>query len=506
MFCVVKRNLYSGLASMLILLFALFHAVQIDKEPWGIDTQDTLVLCLNLAKYGDFSFNDSLNNQARYPSNYREPLPIFVWASVLVLADQQNKINSIDGFQNASATQWMKRSNVIFLLVLLVAIWYLIQQIPNNYLDQLSKLIAFAIYLCLLKYSYFLNGLNTINTDLHSAALQCLLMCFLVRYFKSRSKTSLIGIGLVYGLLCLTKASFLYSGALLVVTIATYHLIRRQTLVPLLMVLGVTLSVIGPWILRNAIMTEQAVISGRGPETFVDRTYEARWNDAHALGLLYAYGPDFLRPLMTRLTGYGFEDRLKGGRLQYSTRAHTVDMQARKLGDEKMAINSHFKAGIWMTHVYQYFYEQTCDPLKAKKLSAKVYQRFAMSQMLNHPFRHLKFTLIFAYRGMWILNAIDGRTAYEMGEGKKEPVLREAIAFFGLFSCASIFIWATRNKHHQLLMLSAVPLSLYFFQSFFSHNLPRYTMQLVPVLLLSLVYVMLGSWRQFIRKNKVVDG
>ncbi len=500
----------SVFVAFVVFIFTFIEARQLNPIAWGADKAETMQLTFNLAKHGVFAFNDTKANGALYATNQREPLPIFLWAQSLKLLSEVQTISNDEALKNSPDLIKAKYSNLLFLALLIFSIILLVYELPTDLCNPFVKVVFLFVILMSLKAFGFFGKVNSFANDVHTAAWLCLLMWQFVRYFKSPSRSQLIFIGLVYGLLCLTKATFFYSGLVVFVLTVVCQLVNKINIKSSLLVLLVTLTVTTPWLVRNYVETGQTAISGRGPETFVDRTYEEIYNDKHFVGLWYAYSPDFLKPLATKLTGYGFEDRLKGGRLQYSTRAHLIDHEARKLGDERMAINSHFKAGIWMVHVYDAIYAKVKDPVIAKKEASKVYKQFALKQMFKHPLRHLKHTMIFAWRGIWILNAIDGRTAYEMGQGKQEPLLKQLLPFLGFVSMLGFFVYGLAKRHHLLLMLTIFSVAAYGFNSFFSHNIPRYGDAFLPVWLLAFGFVLLVTiqrikvWRLSIKQNRAL--
>lgn len=477
---------------------------QLNHHIQGADADEHLIITFNVAKHNFFALNDIDNKNAMYATNQREPLPIFLWAQSLKSFSNIDSIENIDTFLKSKELRKAKYINLVFLLILMVSLILLIFQIPETIVNSFSKVIFCFLLLITIKIYGVFSQVNFFAGDLYASAFICLLFFQCVYFFKKPSKLKLYFAGVIYGLLCLTKATFFYSGIIVFFLAIIYQAKYKFPIKNSILFLIGALVVTSPWIARNYMQTGQTSISGRGPETFVDRTYEEIYNDKHFIGLWYAYSPDFFKPLATELTGYDFQDRLKGGRLQHSTRAHIVDFKARNLNDETMAINSHFKAGIWMTHIYDDIYAKVKSPIIAKKQASKVYQQFALKEMWAHPIRHLKFTMIYIWRGIWVLNSIDGRTSYEMGNGKQEPFLKQILPFLGLISLMTFFVLSLIKKHHKILVLTVFPLAAYGFNGFFSHNLPRYGEQFIPILLLALgvalLYIKHNLMNQF-RKN-----
>lgn len=481
---------------IIIKLFIVFLILNnaykdISSDVLGTDAGESLAITLNLASHHFFALNDSENKGVLYATNQREPLPIFLWAQSLNFFSNTDDIKDIHSVVSSGQLVKAKCTNLIFLALLLISILLLVNQIPSQTANTLEKGLFIVLLLMALNWYGFFQRVNLISNDVHTSAWLCLLMLQFVYYFKKPSAIKLVWIGIVYGLLCLTKATFFYSGMIVFILAIVYQIFHKMRIKSSVVVLLAALIVTAPWLVRNYVQTGQTAISGRGPETFVDRTYEEIYNDAHFIGLWYAYSPDFLKPLATKLTGYSFQDRLKGGRLQHSTRAHVIDHEARKLKNEAMAINSHFKAGIWMNHIYDDIYAKVKDPVLAKKQANNIYKQYAFKEMFAHPIRHLKFTAMFAWRGIWILNAIDGRTAHEMGDAKQEPLLKQILPFLGFISLLGLTVYGIKSKHNLILMCSVFSVAAYGFNSFFSHNLPRYGDAFLPIWLLAFGLVLL---------------
>lgn len=474
-----------------VLLVFFTASKNLNSEVVGVDASEALTIAHNLIVNDTFSLKDKFNNNESYATNFREPLPIFLWAQSLEFFVGTEKIKKTESLQGFPELVKAKYPNLLFLLLLLCTICMLVYSIPKRYAGAWTKaLISIAIILTLNIYG-LAQKVNGFSNDIHTSALLGLLVLLIVYYFKAPSEKKLMIIGAVYGLLCLTKATFFYSGIVTFGLAIIYQLFNKINVKSSVTVFIVSLMVTTPWLVRNYVQTGQTAISGRGPETFIDRTYEEIYNDSHFIGLWYAYSPDFLKPLATKLTGYGFEDRLKGGRLQFSTRAHVNDHKARELLDDSMAINTHFKACIWMRKVYNSVYQKHQDPVLSIKQANGIYQNFALKEMFSHPIRHLKFTVIFAWRGIWILNAIDGRTNYEMRIAKQEPLVKQILPFLGFVSLIGLFVYGVIKRNAQLMLMTVFSVAAYGFNSFFSHNLPRYGEAFLPIWLLSFVFVVL---------------
>lgn len=487
----INSRVTLAILTFLVSFFVILEAQHVHRHVLGADAGESISIMFNVAKHNFFALNDVDNKNAIYATNQREPLPIFLWAQSLKTFSDVDTIENVEKLLKLKALKKAKYINVIFLLILMVSLILLIFQIPNALAGTLTKVVLSGLLIITLKLYGFWGQINFFVNDLHTAAILSVLLLQIVSYFNSPSKVKLLLIGIIYGLLCLTKATYFYSGIVVFILVIIYQLFYKLPVKQTVLVLIAALMITAPWLARNYIQTGQIAISGRGPETFVDRTYEEIYNDKHFIGLWYAYSPDFLKPLATKLTGYGFKDRDVGGRLQHSTRPHRVDIEARKLNDESMAINCHFKATIWMKHIYDNIYAQVKNPVIAKKQAQKIYQQFALKEMFDHPVRHIKFSTIFAWRGIWILNAIDGRTFYEVGLAKQQHVLKQILPLMGFVSLTGLFLYGVVARQYLITTTTIFLVAAYFFNSFFSHNIPRYGNSFLPFWLLAFGFVML---------------
>lgn len=466
---------------MVLFTFVAYH--RINPLPLGPDWKDNAIIAYHLAKTGDFALEDERDNGKLYPTNFREPLPIFIWAMAAKM-DSNKLENTFESFVSSGGLLAMKKANLLILLVLFVATFVLLELIPSGLITGLEKTMLFIFVVFTYQAYGLVGGVNQISSDIHSAALLLLFISGLLVYFKRPSMMSAGVAGLVYALLCLTKAAFFYVGfvlfasALLSSLFSNYFVLRH-----ILVSFFTLLLIVSPWLVRNGYALQQYSISGRGGETMLDRKFEEIYNEHHLSGMFYAYSPDFLKPVMSRLTGYTFQDRLPGGRLQHTTRDYGWELKARDTLQMDAVINSHHKASVFIRKIYNQYYEAYQSPLLARKYAEQEYKKFVFEQAFQHPVRHLKFGLLFAWRGLWVTNYVDGR-AYELF-GVKRSWIKELLPAVGFVSLFIITAYGVLKKSPILIAATAAPVSVYCFYFLITHNIPRYSLHLLPVWFLS---------------------
>ncbi|MDP8566371.1 hypothetical protein [Methylophilus aquaticus] len=487
----INKSFIKSIVTILMLsVFLLLAAFQrITPLPSGPDWKDNALIAYHLAKTGDFALEDERNSNKLYPTNFREPLPIFIWA---IAANMNGNLleNKFESFVSSGGLLAMKKANLLILMLLFFATFLLLELIPPGLISGLEKTMLF-IFLAFTYQAYGLvGGVNQISSDIHSATLMLLFISGLLVYFRQPSLMKAGVAGLVYALLCLTKAAFFYVGfvlfaSALLSSLYSKYFVLRHVLVSFLTML----LIVSPWLVRNGCALQQFSISGRGGETMMDRKFEEIYNEQHLSGMFYAYSPDFLKPVMSRLTGYTFRDRLPGGRLQHTTRDYGWELKARDALQMDAVINSHHKASVFIRKIYNHFYEAYKSPVLARKYAEQQYKKFVFEEALHHPVRHLKFGLLFAWRGLWVTNYVDGR-AYEVF-GVKRGWIKELLPAVGFFSLIIITAYGLVKRSPILIAITATPISVYCFYFLFTHNIPRYSLHLLPVWCLSLGLLLL---------------
>jgi len=297
--------------------------------------------------------------------------------------------------------------------------------------------------------------------------------------------------GFLFGGLILTKAAFLYVGIVSFFFITFFCLLiqpYKKIAFKQLIILAVALCTVLPWYVRNYVQIGVWELAQRGPVVLMTRAYKDYLTDTEFKGAFYAYAPLSLKKTMKQITGFSNIDRIEGGRLQRLTRFPKGDMEKRDLGDEQGAISYYIKATTHFNNIHKKFSEQIKDPMQARIAADRAGQQEAITLIKNNMVGHLKSTLVFAWRGAWPCNTVDGR--WSAGAKKHaQPAWQEVLPFLGLLTMFGFFISGLIKRNMTYLIVSLFGVSTFTFYSLATHFIPRYSEMFIPLWVVSFVWM-----------------
>jgi 4-amino-4-deoxy-L-arabinose transferase-like glycosyltransferase len=305
------QRLTIALASVVIGIAAI---ACIDGSAVTKDAAQNVRMGVNLAHHGVVSIN---RNEPYRASMYREPLPIAVDAIAVAVTDSLLGAAPYTEYLYGERVKIIKFQNVLWLLLLWAAAlsatrWF--TRSPN------AAILAglFAVLPFLSRSS--IEAVNNLYTELPAAALLGWAATTLAVAASDRSGWKFAAAGLCFGLLALTKASFLYVFLGLVLLLACTFLRsprdwRRHSLHAALLVAAFT-AIVLPWIGRNVHAFGLAQISERGGLAIYTRALMNQLSRDEYRGTFYIWARPALQPLVGSLLGFTPADLGPGGRLE----------------------------------------------------------------------------------------------------------------------------------------------------------------------------------------------
>ena len=279
------------------------------------------------------------------------------------------------------------------------------------------------------------------------------MLAFLLAWKKqSLAWTALCGIG--FGLLCITKPSFVY---MLLFAVPFFTLVSlwnssvKKQLLQILLFTLICAAVIAPWVYRNGTKLGVWDISyGMAPFTFAQR---AAFNDMSwtEWATSFVYGlPSF---------GDNLSERI-------------------------------FPKEIYARHDFgnpDGFYQYGNRVLRPETLKAAGSYDAHFGYLLGHylfnqPFKHVMVTFSLVWRGMWA--------------GGKLGLI--AIPALAIFSIAAI-----RRKRWDFVFYAGIPLFMLGFHGFTTVNVARYNLILLPAMGIAFAWALLWAWERWKPKGKI---
>ena len=289
------------------------------------------------------------------------------------------------------------------------------------------------------------NATRYVHTALAETLVSSLLVLFLLGLyllFQRQKPTPALTVGLVGGLLCLTRAPFLYVeiGFVIVLIVVGVRMlpIDKVLSLSLWVLLGFALT-LGPFTVRNLVGFDQLSTNSRGGKILTIRTnFNQMSNEEWLAGFLY--WNDDLRHLAP-------DDSVDGSPTRRLNRSYSGGF----LRD----------AGTKQREYRKLYGEVEAD---------KIMRTEALATIIKQPLQHLKVSVLVAWRG--IAHRWEASERY----GKFWP------GWTTLF-VLSIFFLVLKRRWDLLLL--TVPLVGYIaFYAIFTHFIPRYGMILTPSFIL----------------------
>ena len=438
---------------LLILLSVVINAVdEIQPRSVESDARHNLAMAYNNFKYGVVS-DLRTDSPDVVPTYRREPLYSFLLSGVLeAIADPQTTTHDCLSLPEPPCVplqlklQWFN----LGLLLALTLTTFLAGRVilGDNFAPYLAcLLVGFAPGLT--------EAINNFYTELAAAIPLTILATFLYLCVTRRNWQPYAGgAGVAFAALMLTKAVFLYFGAVLVLAFIVYAW-QQHSWQPLKMaavVLLIAYAIAGIWMTRNYIHFNTFKISGRGGEVLAIRAKfsEMSWSEYRASFL--AYTPNYGKPLLKRWFApedYARFDRANPEGFYRSTKNR---ISAMRLGDDEAKV----------------FQQQEIDDSLKQESIAKIKQNWV---------KHLALTATFAYRGSFIKM---------FAENSAVPV-----RLIYIISMFVVLCLALKHQDIGILFFILPALFSYSIHAFASHYISRFSVPLIPCLAIAFTLLIL---------------
>jgi hypothetical protein len=304
------------ISAAILLALCVYWFFEITTTPIESDAAQTLLMGVNLAHNGTIS----LSKEPPYlPTHYREPLPALITAGMVRVIDAFLGPAEPQAYNDGDRARLVKLQNVGWLVVMFVGgaaivFWF-------------TSSVALSLVATLLAVRPFTVGrvsitIDSLFTDLHGAALLVVAAGALAVATTSARPRHYAAAGALFGLLTLTKATFLYISLLMMPLLFVFHWAlgdaraRSARLIAVTWMIVMYGLVVGPWIFRNFVELGTLQIADRGGVMLLGRAAMDSMSSEEFRGTFYVWGDPRLQPLLGRVLGFSPADLQKGGRLQ----------------------------------------------------------------------------------------------------------------------------------------------------------------------------------------------
>ncbi len=485
------------IAILLMLILSLATIPKISTLPISIsvDSLDNLKRAQVLAQHGTIGQVDFKSGKI-IADDFREPFPIFLTAVWIKSIPYLNQQPSFEKIQQGKYAVLLKLQNIIYIFLVLLSSYFVSLHLSCLKVHQTAAHI-FSIGVVLLVYlSIHTIYVETLFTEFHAAFLILWFTWAWLKALQSQQKRYFMVAGFSFGLLILTKAALMYIGFVVFLFSIFWLLWFKYSKIIILkhgLIFITAMLMVLPWYVRNYSQIGIWEFTQRGPVVLLTRAYKNAFNSDEFKGAFFAYAPASLKSVMASLTGYSDKDRLYGGRLQRLTRFHAEDVRALEKGDLKNAVGFYARAEIKVGNTMRKNLKKFGNFTQANIATNKQIQQEAMTLIRNDIPAHLRTSLVFAWRGAWPSNKVDGR--WEPHE-KKQAAWLELFTFAGLIAAFGLFALTIFKPKPTFMILTVLAVASFCFYALITHFVPRYSEMFIPIWIISICYLLLNIFQK----------
>lgn len=455
---------------LVTLAFLVLRSAAIPLDALRADQSQYLSYAFNTLKRGVFGVRASEPDQRREPG-----YPLLLAVGMLVhpgieLDGSQRRCITTGEPDCIAAVTGLKAVNVVFLGLSGIAAFATVLAVTG------SPVAAWIAFLWLMASATYGQYVGRFFPEIVAGFLIVVLSLRAWRLaIEAPARRAWFTTGLLLGALTLTKATFYYLAPLLALALAVHAALAKRVPLREAAVLGVVLLagtavLTVPWQIRNLISTGTTDLSGRAGLVL---TVRANFDELPANGSLGAMAT--FTPHNTALRAY-----LTDGWLTPEVAAFLEPP-----GDPK-------------TRAYDR-QRELAEPRGLNAYSAELdslLEREALARIEANWPGHLRLTPVLAYRGLFVdsglgffperLNDEDrapraGTLLFGASPGwfYPAPIVQNALLFLPAMLA---FLWCVLTGRWPLVFLMLPAAYLFGLQSFMSHNIPRYSAPLIPML------------------------
>lgn len=390
---------WKWLAAVLLsagLLYSWVH--RITGAPIKDDAAQTTLMALNLERHGVISLEEK---PPLIPTNYREPLPVFVSALEIKLVDAALGEAPPEAYFHGQRVQLLKYQNIVWLSLLSIGAFSALRFFTSSF--------TLALFGTLLVNLPFLRSsaelVDDLYNDIPAAAVFMLASLAIAIAVRRRSPAFWALAGLLFGILTLIKAATLYVFAGTAAMAGAVFLLQRVSFRVAVRDLGVMIVAFGcavaPWMYRNHVQMGSAHISQRAGVVLMYRAAADEMTPVEYRGTFYFWAPLRLQGFIGRMLGFSPADLERNGRLQrlndLDSEFAAADLAAERAGAPDKTLTYYRQARAERVKLER---EMVAAGQPQPEIAADdLLKSRAMKIVLDHPWRNLALTIPYLWRG-----------------------------------------------------------------------------------------------------------
>ncbi|MBE3092277.1 MAG: glycosyltransferase family 39 protein [Actinobacteria bacterium] len=481
-----KKNIIFSIILITIFLISVFLTslnYVTDEGALG-DSYQYVTIAYNIVKYKSFSLEQK-DQPNLEPTAFRTPVFPLYLAFVIATNPELRQMSLEDLFTKGLKT--IRYYQIPLIIIISFLVMYMVHRLTKNHIFSYLALFLTGSSISLL------DGVRTIMSE-NIAALLLLIVSILlydivdkkenIRYF------TFILLGIFSALVVLTKPTFQYLLILILIVFIilffkNYFKNKKRVLISIFIFLIINLLIIGPWAYRNYKYFGNFFISnGGGGGALLVRAEENLMNSKEFIASFFYFTP----------TEKNYTSFFYGGQNPL------IHMFFNKGDVERLDWTN--SDSYWIKGATLFGREVTkgnASPEVVDKADKEM-QSIGIKKILSNPLKHLSYTLVAAWKGIFIEEGFDAKIVFFNIEIKNVFL----ISFFYFTAFLLLIIYSIKKRFLKLVFFLLPSLYLYSFNSFLTIGALRFNMPMIPVMIVSISLIVFIFKGKIFIKNKQI--
>jgi hypothetical protein len=441
-------------------------SLRITDQPIEKDAAENLTMSIDLYRHGILSEDTAPPYRV---SLEREPLPAFETAALIAVSEViLGRPATDDAYFEGARARLLKSQNVLWMGVLLAVFFIAIRQLTSS--SPAAWVGVALLHLSLMGQENTLYLVDSLYTEAQATALLTLGSFLLARGMFRKHWLMVAAAGVLFGLLALVKAIFLYVFIGLIVATAGAVLLGwmpapKKGGLGKVLILGLCFSVVViPCMLTNYRMSGTFAITSHGGEVLYVRAIKDRMSAVEARGALFYWAPWPVNGVLRRAFGFDRGAEEAGGPLQRLNRSGdssfaASDMEAERTGRPDLAVSYYRQARAEESRLELLFQREGFADFEIR--AERAVQKKALQMIGEQPVRHLLMTPLFLWRG----------------------------AFYPFPILVLALLLSVRKRQFEQALFVIPALGMVLLYGLVSHYIPRYSLPMTPITTVGFIVV-----------------
>jgi len=428
------------------------------------DARHYVAAGMTLARQGVFGYGPE-------PNMYREPLTSWTIAAQAILDPRLRGLDFEDVDGGGPAARAVKQQNLLWAALTLLGVGHLALAVLGGRGRRETLIAALAVIATHVVFLEWEDVTDRSLSELPAAAILVWASLMALRAVDRPRTRTWLALGVLTGLLVLTKASFLYVGFVFVpllmvvrwrrASVPMAQLLRETGVVLVAAALAVT-----PWMGRNLQQFGTFGVADRGGLAIWFRvTYNEMTSDEHRGAWVY-YAPLPLQPIAAELLGVDLDDFEGDGSLRRVARG--------AVGDEEERRSFYRLARTDRAELATSYRAQGFPEWQAAHRADQDLMRRGVEALRADPTRFLRTFPVFLWRGTWFMQY----------SNLVPSILLGPFNFGGMALLMAALVVAVLRSRPRLLAVTGLAGGIVMFYALLTHFEPRQSRPAAPIMIL----------------------